>query len=1125
MAFTKEQLAAIDAKGRVIVSASAGSGKTTVMIEKIIRLITAGVGVDEILAVTFTNKAAAAMKEKLTGALIKEINSTTDKTRKSNLKRQLAGVTTADISTIHAYCAKLIRTHFFIAGVDSKFRIISGDDADGKALKNEALDELLFEGYESGEAEFNYLLSCYWRKKRDSDLRGVFLTCYARLRDRADYREYLERNACGYTQEHFEGVCADLLALFQEKCRYYHDKVKEERAYFTTVGADEVKSLARCNELLTWLEEYAFARDYFAAKEIEKPKLTAKSTSKKHVEHIERLDLLKKRIVKEYEDEFEGLGSLEEERAHFLSSGRTAAALAKYLLRFDEKYAALKEDRGVLDYNDLEHRALALLKNEEIAKETREKYRYVFVDEYQDVNPVQESILSLLSGDNVFLVGDIKQAIYGFRGSKSKFFAEKQKEFDGGAGQSLFMKYNFRSTCEVLSAVNKQFDLAMTPAVCSVDYERDGHMYEGGRYAANDGRVLVHFTGKEEESPQERRGVYSVKENAVPKTKERSRAARKIVEIIEQELRGFVLDANSPTGKRRVEYKDIAVLVRKNSADVAEQVAALAEAGIPVTTAAAVNVCDFTEVKALIDILSLIDNTEQDIPLCSALLSGMGGLTADELVNIRLAYKETRNFRSACKRYAFERTDGIAEKLKKFYAYLKEVRTSACVTSCGEVLAKILADTQMEASLLTRKDGRACVKRIRRFLEEAASFGGDCVHEFLEYLRNLDYAIEYSENGGEDSIKVMTMHASKGLEFPVVVLPNLSKPFRGGRQPEVFVEEEYGLAPRAFDKEKMLRYDTLLRALYRQRAERSALADELNLYYVALTRAEQRAHLLFTEPTPLPDVKYAKSFADMTDFSVWEEERQPLRQDDEEPRMENQALVSSYDEEVVNAILQAMSWEYAHTGYENLPVKSSPTQLLEDGKYIPVEPFEGERAERDTAIEEGTAYHAFLEGFDFASLTDERGAPKTRGEIEALVEEALEKTDADCRLLCKEKIVEILLNPVFYTLRDARLYKEQQFLVSLPVKDTYAKKLKNGEILQGEEEMIFQGAIDLLAVGEEVRIIDYKYSTRGAEELRAHYKPQLDLYKLAVARTLKIEKEKIHCSIINIRRGFEVDMD
>ena len=1148
MAFTPEQLRAIEAQGKVIVSASAGSGKTTVMIEKIVRLITSGVGVDEILAVTFTNKAAASMKEKLCKAIIEAINNPEISTQmRANLKKQLSLVSTADISTIHSYCSKLIRSHFYIAGVDSAFRVIGGDDAEGRALKGAALDELLEEGYGSRDETFEHLLSVYFRKKKDATLRGAILDTYKSLRDRADYRQYLERTALGYDENTFNEVAADLLQLFKEKCRYYYELVEDEYAFFMTMEAESPKQLALCKELMTWLETGAAAKGYFEARGIETPKLTAKSSSKKDSDdkkkHIERLAFLRDRVVSAFKNEFKNVQSREIELKNFLAAGKTAAALAVYLLKFDEKYAQRKDERGVLDYNDLEHKALALLNIPEVASEVQKKYRYVFVDEYQDVNPVQEGLISRLAKNELFLVGDVKQSIYGFRGSQSKFFVQTQNLFESGEGKSLYMKYNFRSTDKVLDAVNEQFDLAMTKRVCEVDYVRDGRMERGGRYETNSGKVRIHFVEKEEKSVSERREVYSVRAHTKPKQTENSPMSDRLIRIIKDEMMGYIEDAKTKE-KRPVRYSDIAILTRKAGSLIAGQASALADAGIPVTTASSVNICEYTEVKALMDILSLIDNAEQDVALCSALLSAMGGLTADDLTDIRLAYPGAR-FRKACKKYAQEKQDALSQKLKAFYAYFERIRIESCVMTAGEILSKILTDTKMEAGLLSRKSGMACVKRIRRFIEEANNFDGYCVHDFLDHLRNLEYRIDYSENGGEDSVKILTMHSSKGLEYPIVILPNLNQAFRGGTIPDVYAEEKYGLAPRSFDTQKLLQAPNLLRQLYENKAAKDSIADELNLYYVALTRAERTLHLLFNESCPVPDVKYAKSFAEMTDFSVWEKYFE-LAPDADPVKQPRQALVSRVDSFAVEEILSAYNWQYAHTGYENLPVKSSPTQLLSDGKYLPKQHFVGygkeededeiqaaeegvKTAERELSVIEGTAYHAFLEHFDFALLITDEGKPIEKALLEELVEEKLASLAnvVQTEYLSQEKLVEILSNPVFYSLQGARLYKEQQFLVSLPVKDTYAhKEGVDPALLSREgEEMLFQGAIDLLAVGEEVQIIDYKYSKRGAKELKAHYQAQLDLYKLAVAKVMKISPKTIRCSIVNIRKGFQVNMD
>ena len=1137
MGFTKEQIAAIESTGKTLVSASAGSGKTTVMIEKIIRFIKAGGNVSEILAVTFTKKAAAQMKEKLSKALIEAINeSDVTPERRAFLKKQLAEVPMADISTIHAFCAKLLRTHFFAAGVDNNFRIIGSDDAEGTVLQNEALDELLEEGYESGDEEFSHLLSVYWRKNNDYTLRKIFVNTYDDIRSRADYREYLAKSG-DYDEQTFEEICKDLKKKLDEKCRYYRELVEDERAYFSDVEKSPQRAI--CDETMGYLEEMIAAPDYFSALRVEKPafsKNTAKKLDEEKAFHANRIKFLKERVVDSVESEQKGMGSKAEELEKFLTSARTAKALASYLLRFDEKYGRLKAERGVLDYNDLEHKALALLQGEEVRNEIRGKYAYVFVDEYQDVNPVQEAIVSAVSGENLFLVGDVKQAIYGFRGSKSKFFVEKQAQFENGEGENLYMSRNFRSSDKVLDAVNKQFTLAMTPRVCDVDYARGSVMERGGRYELNDGRVCVHFLPKEEKKAAERRGVYSVRSEAMlgenGSEDGESASAKLIRAVVEKELKSKYYDPDKGE-YRNVQYSDIAVLSRKKKGLIEKTVEALSES-IPVTAASAVNICEFSEIKTLMDLLSLVDNAEQDVPLCSALLSAVGNCNADDLASVRLAYPKEYAFRNACKKYAAEKSDETAEKLRKFYAYFEELRTLSRVLDAGELLLRVLSDTRMEADLLTRINGVAALKRIHRFIEEATTPEPLCVHEFLDRLRDLNYEIDYSENGGENSVKVLTMHSSKGLEYPIVILDNLSESFtRRGAPDEVYVEEKYGLAPFAFNGERMIKSGTVLRRLHERREGESSRSDSLNLYYVALTRAKYGLHMIFKDRTLMADVKYAQSFADFTDFSAWQAY---IVDDDafEVPVQDRDSLVFRPDETLARKIMGAFTWQYPFHGYENLPVKSSATQLLTPLATEPQDTLqlfdEGERYETkgETSKEVGIAYHAFLENFDFDLLYREDGEKRSREELGALVEEMRNEGGmVEMKLLSSDKLVDILSNSAFARLRGKRLYKEQQFLVSLPVRDTYAKREDADPILaQGEEEMIYQGAIDLLAIGEdgETQIIDYKFSKGSAAYLRAHYRPQLELYRQAAAKILRIPPEKIRCSIINIYHGFEVDI-
>lgn len=1200
--FTDEQLAAIEARGKTIVSASAGSGKTTVMIEKIIRLIESGTSVSEILAVTYTKKAAAQMKEKLRKKLIEAINAQgVSKERRQTLKKQLAEVPGADISTIHSFCSNLIRSHFFAAGVDSRFGVIMDDDAEAKALKNKALDLVFDEAYESGEKSFSLLLSVFFRSKSDNALRKIFNELYDELRIRADYKEYLRSASEKFNESVFEEICGRLYGGLKEKCRYYRLLVENELAFFEVDGKppfqeeiegakkrkdtkaeEERAALILCRQLDHALAEIENAPDYFSACAVQKPAFEGaerkrKTDSDERRAHVEKLSVLKAKIEDIFSAELSQTKSREEEFAAFLRSGEVAVALSEYLLKFDEKYSEGKRERGVLDCADLEHFTLKLLAIPSIAAEVRGKYKYLFVDEYQDVNPVQEQILSAIAGDEVFLVGDVKQSIYGFRGSRSQFFLDKQSEYDlSETAKSLYLTRNFRSSDKVLEAVNAQFDLAMTTATGSVDYKKTSRMERGGLYEEESGRVEIHFVEEEKTAREKKpRGVYSVRENAGKKDKTLGALAKRVKYIVERERSAKWYDSDGKNEKfKRVEYSDIAILSRRKKGKITEIVDALAAEGVPVSAPSGMNICEYPEIKTLIDILSYIDNEEQDVPLCSALLSTTE-LTEDDLSKIRLAYPtrdKNANFRSACKRYALEQKDLIAYRLNKFYAYFEKIRTLSAVMDAGELLAKIIAETQMEARLLARENGTGCLKRIRRFLEETTKPEPLCVCEFLERLRNLDYEVDFIENGGEGAVRVLTMHASKGLEFPIVILDNLNEPFY--KPPKtVLIDEDYALAPRAYDVERATYSSTLLRRLCEKKAELAEKADELNLYYVALTRAKYGLHLLFSKRTALPDVRYARSFADFTDFSVWEKY---VVEDGvfELPYQERQALVQLIDERLSAEIVGAIGWQYPYGGYENLPVKKSATGLLTTGVGF-AERFGRDEAKLQTgdfaapsafavdertetvgefasegkagsgrAIEEGIAYHAFLENFDFSLLYDERGGFIDDEALKSVIASELARmnaqkalSDESFALLSEKQLFAVLKNPAFAGLWGMRLYRERQFLAGLTANEVLAlRSAFGGELGETEfeahplgdgETVLFQGAIDLLAVSDEgdVRVIDYKYSVGDAEYLKNHYALQLALYRKVTARIMKLPLEKIRCTIVNIYRGFEVEMD
>lgn len=1140
MAFTPEQQDAIDAKGRVIVSASAGSGKTTVMIEKMIRLILDGLDVLDVLAVTFTKKAASQMKEKLKKKLIERINAPeTTVEEKKRLKAQLANVPTASVSTIHSFCSSLIRANFFETDVSGDFRIVAGDDADSVALKNRALDKVFETAYSNDETgDFYKLLSVYWRKKSDNGLKKIILQVYKKLRDTADYEQEL-LNSGAYDDEIFERVQALLLENVKRKCAYYRSQTEEYEYYFRANDGEQSETAAK--EIKDFFQSVIDANDLFEASRIVKPTFSRKEkTTKRPKEYVDKLtELLRIRDKKvpeilKYLSKF---STRDEELKSFYQTGEIASALAKYVLKFDEEYSKLKRERNVLDYNDLEHIALDLLKNERVLKEIRERYSYVFVDEYQDVNPVQEKLLSLVAGENVFLVGDVKQAIYAFRGSKSKYFGLKQEEFASTGGKSLKLSKNFRSADVVLDAVNELFTTVMTKDCSEVDYANGSVMEKGGGYPVGSGRVVVHMLGSNAGSCDEERtlGVYSVREASKLKRKETLLTANAIKQIIDDEVGQKFYDVETKC-ERLIKYSDIVVLSRKKSGEIKDVALKLAEAGIPVSSSAPVNICDYAEIKTLIDILKLLDNAKQDEPLVSALLSAMGGLTTDELAQIRISYKGEKYFRNACSRYAKEQTNRLAWKLQKFYAFYDKLRVLSAVATAGEVLNELLSVSQMETNELAKENGMARVNRIRRFVAESITPEPLSLHEFLTRLKNLDYDIGYSEGGGENSVQIMTMHASKGLEFPIVIVDATTK-FNMTENDEAVMDDEYGLITKAYDTTSMIRRVSLIREYYEMKKRRAQVGDEMNLFYVALTRAKYGLHVLFKEKPQTTNVAFATSFAGLTDFDVWDK----YLVDGIADEIQTQAREvegGTPDETLVKRIIDAYNYRYPFAGAENLPVKSSATSIMNELKdetdLTPVyKLFEkDETADTKTSKEEGIAYHAFLEKFNFALLSGLVGREKLKNTVQAVLTDWAELgvlPQEQLKLLSIEKLTDILSNPVFKTLENATLYKERQFLVSLQLKDVpafYEKaKSEGGDV--GTEELLFQGAIDLLAIANDnkVRIIDYKYSVKDAETLKKQYAPQLDLYKKATSRILKIPASNIQCSIVNLFRGFEVEMD
>ena len=1092
MNLTTEQQAAIGARGKTIVSASAGSGKTFVMIERLVALIDGGVDVRSILAVTFTKSAAAQMRDRLRTALLKGIAGSSGGKRE-RLKEQLAALPLAEINTIHSFCGHLIRTNFFKAGVDPAFRILSEDDTEGAALRARALDSVFERAYERMDDAFSLLLSVYFSKKQDGKLRGLVSSLYEELRALPGYRTLLEE--MGRADE-FDAVCAFLCDDLRRRAAFIGDGLRTRLGIYRAVGG-QTETLACA--LLGIAAPVAAADDLFAMRitqETDLPdKPRRKPASDEEAEAKEFLSAAKDETEK-IVGELSALSARETEHTRYLQANAIAHALGELILAYDDAFAEEKREAGVLDYNDLEQFALRLLSDESVRAAAAEKYRYVFVDEYQDVNPVQEAILSAVGGGDVFLVGDEKQAIYGFRGSRSEFFVKKTETL----ANSLRLSSNFRSAPEILAAVNQVFAPLVKGYV---------PMQGGSRYGGCAGEVKFHLLAKQPKKKKEREGVYSVA--AERGKRKEDPLAEKVASLVAQELGKEWYDADAAQ-MRKVRFGDIAVISRRREGEAANIAAALMERGIPVAASAKVNVCDFYEARLMLDWLSYLDNAEQDIPMTTALLSEVGGLTEGELAQVRLARAGTlrrESFRAACRAFAAEQPQHpVAKKLAAFFELTRQLRVHAQLRTAEEVMNELLA-LGLEAQIAAKEGGDARLARVRRLAAAGADAG---VTQFLARLGGKDAKIGYAESGGEDAVRIVTIHGSKGLEYPVVIFAGADVGFAGGTERDEVLCVGVGLgaqprtviAPKSYDLQEKTSSTTLLRRVCCITERRDERREARNLLYVAMTRAKYRLHIVFADRGKALSPDFASRLADLVDLRACGSRF--VADEEEAPALPRASLVHAPDAALTSRILSVYEKPYAYAASVRLPVKSSATALLRQQTPSAEEFF----ADGDvrTGREEGVAYHAFLQhvcyGEDAArELERMRGAGLLTAEQAALLDVS--------------RLSAILAVPCLAALKGRRVLREQRFLVRLQADEMLGT--------DATDEIVFQGAIDLLAEDEQgYLLIDYKYSALSDAALKEKYAVQIALYKKAAARVLKIDENTIRARIVNIALCREIEL-
>ncbi|MDO4765409.1 MAG: helicase-exonuclease AddAB subunit AddA [Eubacteriales bacterium] len=867
--YTKQQQSVIDVRNRnVLVSAAAGSGKTAVLVERVIQMVLAGeVSMDELLVVTFTRAAASEMRERISQALNRALN----ENYRAEIREQLALLPFSDITTIHSFCLKMIKENYSVLGLASDFRI--GEESETKILMEEAMDELLEEQYEKASPEFLHFCKSFSTGTGDLPVAEAIRKLYDSSQAMAEPEEWLDFLVRQLSADSGEELMAS--ELFQMLILETKKKLKwakrewqvlsdytdeKEFAPFlpqTTYFGDliELCILALRNEDYDSIVS-AF-RQYKAPDLPRSKKGMDEEGLKEAKEKVENLRQVFSEMMPYFQTDLQSNLQITKNMQILMLE------LRRLTLAFAERYQEKKNTKALIDFNDIEHLALQLLKpqgekNSEIALRYRSQYKEVIIDEYQDTNEVQDTILQLVASaperPNSFMVGDLKQSIYKFRKAKPEIFQEKYLKY--GPIDSLYakidMQANFRSRAEVLKLVNYVFRSIMTKEAAGIDYDEEAcFVFTEDRpldgYYQPKLIVIEKNSFKEEEESPDR------------ETLEAEAIAAEIVQLLESEKEIFDKKLNC---SRPIQVEDIAVLMRSPSSAIDIYGEVFATRGIPLLKEEGKAYFMTSEVRTLMDYLQCIDNPRNDLALLGVLSSAIYEFRSEDLANIRVQspVTETEFFYDAV--LAFREMDNtkwsedlrdlqkkVTDFLKEFY----EIKKASYFTGLSELLDLILQKTYFDLLMARETNGKQRSLNILSFMEQVQQFEekeGSSLFQFLqkmEQIQSLNLSFGQSVMEVTKAVRIMSIHKSKGLEFPVVFLAQMGKNFNiRDVSANIVIKDEYGIAFSDVDYENRVVREGFQKPVLKAMLKKEMLEEEQRLLYVALTRAREFLYLVGT---------------------------------------------------------------------------------------------------------------------------------------------------------------------------------------------------------------------------------------------------------------------------------------
>jgi len=1194
--WTEEQKQAIYEKNsNILVAAAAGSGKTAVLVERIInKIIIENIDIDKLLVVTFTNAAASEMRERVLNAIYKKIDENPDDER---LQRQVTLLNKANICTIDSFCLDVVRNNFFEIDISQNFRI--GDTTEIEILKQDVIEDLFEEKYETEDKDFEKLINTYTSYKDDIPLKELILKIYTYIQSNPFPEKWLNEkiemfNLSGQLEQDFaetvwgkqllkqvEEILQDgIIKLEAEKSNL--DKYEELSKYSIIIN-DDVEQLEMLKANLdSWDKAYIIASGIkfktwatdkkitLEAKDIAK---VTRDAVKKSLEKILNKILIfdSKEANKDINDMYGILKKLE-----------------KIILEFGERFTKRKKEKNIVDFSDVEHFALKILLDEneqptEIAKKYQEKFEEIAIDEYQDSNLVQEYILTSISrGNNIFMVGDVKQSIYKFRQARPDLFLGKYKAYKTKANKTekddlkIQLFKNFRSRKEVLDFSNMIFASIMSEELGELNYTTEEYLNLGAGYedTNQDLRAEIDILNVEEMADVDE---YADSSEEVEEEKERVEnieleakfVANRIKQLIENKFQ--IYDAKKQE-KRDIKYKDIVVLLRstKEPAPIFEK--EILNLGMPVFSDASSEYLESIEIQTIMSLLRIIDNPLQEIPLVAVMRSSIGSFTDNELVQIRLSDKYD-NFYNAILKSKKDVDVRLRDKIDKFLNNLEMWRKEQEYLSLDELIWKIYNDTGYYNYVGLMTNGEIRQANLKMLFErakqcESISFKG--LFNFINYIekiktssKDMDSAKVIGEN--DDVIRIMSIHKSKGLEFPVVFLSGTGKQFNmQDLNNKILLHPDIGIGVKYIDYDRQIEYDTLSKQAMKNQIMLETLSEEMRVLYVALTRAKEK--LIITgystseKQKEIDELKYKynelnhillkkyKSYLDWMKlvYVYYNEEMDKLatiqmyeknevlkiccKKEKEESNTVKDILKKLSEVEVdareQGKIAEMLEYEYKNKIATTLETKTSVTEIKKKDKKDPV-PFDPKdrkdpvlnvpkflQADEEIKItnaQKGTLVHLCMQKLDLSKKV------YTYEEVKQLVAQLEAKkiiTAKEAEAININKVYQFTKSNIWQEMVQAKeVQREKPFYINIPAKELYEEEL--------EEKILVQGIIDLYYINQrdELILVDFKtdfVENKDEQFLIDKYKTQLNLYKRALesATSRKVDKVYIYSTYL-----------